>query len=155
MAKDQRMRNRWQTIVSSTSIALSCLLLFFLDKNLLIPTPFFANIHFKKNMLGPALYMLFRLRGAEVQKHAEQLKQFCSTHGCVSSTAAPPPPTCNVLAKFREGIIIPFKVERSDNSGEKGYTVSLTLGSRHNQKPTKSVLPYNLGKRCPWGQTFT
>ena len=56
MAKDQRMKNRWQAVVSSTSIAFSRLLLLFLDKNPLIPTPFYANIHFKKNMLGPALY---------------------------------------------------------------------------------------------------
>ena len=45
MAKDQRMRNRWQAVVSSTSIAFSRLLLLFLDKNPLIPTPFYANIH--------------------------------------------------------------------------------------------------------------
>ena len=53
MAKDQRRRKRWQAVVSSTSIAFSRLLLFFLDKNLLIPTPFCANIHFKEAMLGP------------------------------------------------------------------------------------------------------
>ena len=56
MAKDQRIRNRLQAVVSSTSIAFSRLLLLFLDKNPLIPTPFCANIHFKKNMLEPALH---------------------------------------------------------------------------------------------------
>lgn len=71
MAKDQRMRNRWQAVVSSTSIAFSRLLLPFLDKNPLIPTPFYANIHFKKNMLGPALTLL----GAEAEKHAEHLRE--------------------------------------------------------------------------------
>jgi hypothetical protein len=59
-------------VVSATSIAWSRYLLLFLDKNPLIPTPSCANIHFKKNMLGPASHL--RAFHAQEQNPAERLE---------------------------------------------------------------------------------
>lgn len=79
-------------MVSFTSIACSRQLLLFLDKNPLIPTPSCANIHFKKNMLGPAsrlhAFHTARCRGAETGCAAATflLSSARLWHLCPSST---------------------------------------------------------------------